>query len=515
MRVTNTMLTNNSLVNMQKTKSNYLTYLEQYSTQKKISKPSDDPIIAVRSLKYRTSMSELEQYTKKNIPDAMSWMDTTEKALTQVNDMLTYMNGYCVQAAQDSYELEDRDTIIDTLKQYKEFIYNQQLNQDYAGRYVFAGYRTDTEMMFKEDQSHQTYSIVENQVPADISQDKYVYGGAVYTAGKSAEDYANMAPELRECYKITLSYDELDTTNNPSNPEEYKDYVTISYTDADGNPVKVTAKTMSVAEMPQNTAYNLEINGVGADGAVFIPETGELIIGDNLYEDIKKTEGYSISYNKTEFTTQNVRPEHYFDCTVYDAVTEETINYSNPDEQNIDYQINFGQMLTVNTLGNESISLGIGRTIDNIVTASNDLSAAKDALASVEKRIAETSLDAVDANGNNIVESLTRLKEELETEITLKTTILHEAFGAGLTDVKKYQNEVNTSLSDLGARYKRLQLTESKLEKLQVSYEELLSTNEDVDIGEAYIKYTEADLLYQASLSATSKLLGNSLLDFI
>jgi len=200
---------------------------------------------------------------------------------------------------------------------------------------------------------------------------------------------------------------------------------------------------------------------------------------------------------------------------VYDAVTEETINYSNPDEQNIDYQINFGQMLTVNTLGNESISLGIGRTIDNIVTASNDLSAAKDALASVEKRIAETSLDAVDANGNNIVESLTRLKEELETEITLKTTILHEAFGAGLTDVKKYQNEVNTSLSDLGARYKRLQLTESKLEKLQVSYEELLSTNEDVDIGEAYIKYTEADLLYQASLSATSKLLGNSLLDFI
>ena len=74
MRVTSTMLTNNSIVNMQKTKNNYLTYLEQYSTQKKISKPSDDPVIAVRSLKYRTNMSELEQYLKKNIPDAMSWI---------------------------------------------------------------------------------------------------------------------------------------------------------------------------------------------------------------------------------------------------------------------------------------------------------------------------------------------------------------------------------------------------------------------------------------------------------
>lgn len=515
MRVTSTMLTNNSLVNMQKTKNNYLTYLEQYSTQKKISKPSDDPIIAVRSLKYRSSMSELDQYLKKNIPDAMSWMDITEEALKQVNDMLTYMNGYCVQAAQDSYELEDRQTIIDTLKQYKDFIYKQQLNQDYAGRYVFAGYRTDTSMVFKEAQQTQTYTITEKQLPADIGQDKYVYGGAVYTENTSAEDYAEMAPELKECYKITLSYSELDTTNDVDNLNDTKDYVTISYTDVNGVKKEVTATTISVAAEPQNTAYNLEKNGVGTDGAVFIPETGEVILGDNLYEEIKKSEGYTVVYNKTNFSSDNIRPEHYFDCTVYDSQTGTTTEYKNPDVQNINYQINFSQMLTVNTLGNESISLGIGRTIDNIIFASDDLDASKKALAAVEKRISETSIDAVDENGNNIVESLNRLKEEIGTEITLKTTILHEAFGSGLTDIKKYQDEVNTSLSDLGARYKRLQLTESKLDNLNVSYEELLSTNEDVDIGEAYIKYTEADLLYQASLSATSKLLGNSLLDFI
>ena len=361
----------------------------------------------------------------------------------------------------------------------------------------------------------QTYTITEKQLPADISQDKYVYGGAVYTENTSAEDYAEMAPELRQCYKITLSYNELDTTNDVNNLSDTKDYVTLKYTDENGVPKEITAITMSVAAEPQNIAYNLEKNGVGTDGAVFIPETGEVILGDNLYEDIKKSEGYTVVYNKTNFSTDNIRPEHYFDCTVYDSQTDTTIDYKNPDVQNINYQINFSQMLTVNTLGNESISLGIGRTIDNIISASDDLDASKKALAAVEKRISETSIDAVDENGNNIVESLNRLKEEIGTEITLKTTILHEAFGSGLTDIKKYQDEVNTSLSDLGARYKRLQLTESKLDNLNVSYEELLSTNEDVDIGEAYIKYTEADLLYQASLSATSKLLGNSLLDFI
>ena len=76
-------------------------------------------------------------------------------------------------------------------------------------------------------------------------------------------------------------------------------------------------------------------------------------------------------------------------------------------------------------------------------------------------------------------------------------------------------NSYEIVLTDAIARYKRLQMTEAKLDDLNVSYEELLSENEDVDIGEAYIKYTEADLLYQASLSATSKVLGNSLLDFI
>jgi len=35
------------------------------------------------------------------------------------------------------------------------------------------------------------------------------------------------------------------------------------------------------------------------------------------------------------------------------------------------------------------------------------------------------------------------------------------------------------------------------------------------DLGEAYVNFSEADLLYQATLNATSKILGQSLLNFI
>ncbi len=511
MRVTNSMLTNNSVINMQKTKQNYLDHLEQYNTQKKISRPSDDPIVAVRSLKYRTNMTEITQYLDKNIPDAFSWMDVTESALKQVNGILTNMYSYSTQAASDSYELEDRETIIDTLKQYKEFIYKQQLNSDYAGRYVFAGYRTDTQMIFTEPQSHQTYTITENLKAAEIDNAKYVYGGAVYAEGTSASEYANSAPELKECHRMTLSYKELDGANLDGEA----DYVTIKYKAADGSDKEVTAKTISIATKPQNTAYNTEVNGVGDSGVVFIPETGELIFGNTVYDEIRTTGDFSVVYNKSEFKENDVRPEHYFNCDVYDSGTGKTTNYTYPEGQDIDYQVNFSQTLKVNTLGCESIDLGIGRMIDTIVSASDDMDRSRKELEKIQKMIDETDIEAVDANGNNIVESLERLKSEIETEITLKNTILQETFGASLTEIKKYQSQINTSLSDLGARYKRLQLTNTKLEDLEVSYEELLSENEDIDIGEAYIKYTEADLLYQASLSATSKLLGNSLLDFI
>ena len=70
MRVTNTMIMNNSANNMNINKSNVDTLNNQMSSQKKISRPSDDPVIAIRALRLRSTLSEIDQYYEKNIPDA-------------------------------------------------------------------------------------------------------------------------------------------------------------------------------------------------------------------------------------------------------------------------------------------------------------------------------------------------------------------------------------------------------------------------------------------------------------
>ena len=72
MRVTSKMMNSNALNNINRNKTNLSMLANQYATQQKIQRPSEDPVVAVRSLKYRTSVAELEQYAKKNVPDAMS-----------------------------------------------------------------------------------------------------------------------------------------------------------------------------------------------------------------------------------------------------------------------------------------------------------------------------------------------------------------------------------------------------------------------------------------------------------
>ena len=88
MRITNSMITLHSQRNINQTKGLVDTYNEQMTTQKKISKPSDDPVVAIRSLRLRDSLSEVKQYTEKNIPDATSWFEVTETALTNISKNL-------------------------------------------------------------------------------------------------------------------------------------------------------------------------------------------------------------------------------------------------------------------------------------------------------------------------------------------------------------------------------------------------------------------------------------------
>lgn len=142
MRITNSMMTNRLLTNVNRNMTSLDKYYNQMSTGKKIQMPSEDPITASRALKFRTIVSDTEQYSK-NVKQATSWMEITESAFGNINSILANMREKCVYGATDGLESSDREKII---TEYNDLLaqLEGELNVTYMGRYVFSGFKTDT-----------------------------------------------------------------------------------------------------------------------------------------------------------------------------------------------------------------------------------------------------------------------------------------------------------------------------------------------------------------------------------
>ena len=159
MRVTNNMIMSNTKININGNKTNVNTLNNQMTSQKKISKPSDDPVIAIRALRLRSSLSQINQYYEKNIPDAEAWLDVTETSLTNMKKLLTTIHTQCDAGANGTPTEEDRKTILKQLQSLSDQIYSEG-DADYAGRTVFTGYKTNSTLTFQAD-SKEAYNISE------------------------------------------------------------------------------------------------------------------------------------------------------------------------------------------------------------------------------------------------------------------------------------------------------------------------------------------------------------------
>ena len=152
MRITNKIMQRNNLANINTNKIYQDKLSTQMSTQKKVNRPSDDPVVAIRALRLRSNVTEITQYYSKNIPDAESWLSVTEDALKNLTQVVTSMISQCTKGSNGDLTTSDREIILEQLKALGEEIYSTG-DADYAGRYVFTGYRTDTSLSFPEAQN--------------------------------------------------------------------------------------------------------------------------------------------------------------------------------------------------------------------------------------------------------------------------------------------------------------------------------------------------------------------------
>ena len=115
MRITNKIIQNNNLSNINTNKIYQDTLSTQMSTQKKINRPSDDPVVAIRALRLRSSVTEVTQYYSKNIPDAESWLNVTEDALKNLSQIMTSMISQFTMGSSGVLKTVDIQIILEQL----------------------------------------------------------------------------------------------------------------------------------------------------------------------------------------------------------------------------------------------------------------------------------------------------------------------------------------------------------------------------------------------------------------
>lgn len=138
------------LDNLFKSQAKMDKYLTQINTGKKISKPSDNPVIAMKGINYRTEVAEVEQYTR-NASEVWNWFDHSDDVLDKTTKAMHRMEELAVQAANGTNSENELDSIAKEVEQLKEQLVefaNTQVN----GKYIFNGTDTDKKpVILKED----------------------------------------------------------------------------------------------------------------------------------------------------------------------------------------------------------------------------------------------------------------------------------------------------------------------------------------------------------------------------
>lgn len=276
MRITTKMMQNRSLNNLNTNKTLQEKLTTQLSTMKKITRPSDDPVIAIRSLKLNSTLNKIDQYYEKNSNDAQSWLELTESAIKTTNSILEDMSGYITQCAQGSLTAEERAAILQNLANYQSEIYSTG-NATSAGRNIFTGYRTDTPLTFLKDKTER-YSITEQRDNSYIDTITHtvigdmanINAGNFNTASYSA--YTEYQVKSYDVARMRLAYNNLDIDTDAT---KNADKIKLSYfTDVNTDAAHGTAKGASISTtsysifMNQNVVNNgeMEITVTGKDG---------------------------------------------------------------------------------------------------------------------------------------------------------------------------------------------------------------------------------------------------------
>jgi flagellar hook-associated protein 3 FlgL len=394
-RITNNMMVTNTIRNINAAANRLNEATERVSTELKISLPSDDPVVATKTIKYRDYIAKIEEY-QANASAASSWQKTTADAVSELVDYVTAISENISQAASGTASVSDWADIKEEVSAYLEGIV-QVLNTDFGGRYVFGGFSV----------SEEPYALVERMATNVTAAGGYDAGDLSLASDLAAGSYSVTVSLTGGTYTVAMT---------------------------DGTNTYTGTTTSSTGTVELKTATGEVMATLTAPTGGFTSETFTF----------DASECMAVTYKGQYLST--IMPTTVDAATVQAMYAGNTYVDSGADES-IKYDLGYGAAVVVNTEGQDVV----GDSAGNLFNTITKLLIALGADSTTETTDYQVYDAATDTVSTKSISTIDELLEDIQTDLDRLTTA-QAVLGGRMT----YVDNVSDRLSNDYTNYSTL-----------------------------------------------------------
>lgn len=261
MRITNKMMSNSFLADMNVNLNHMKRKQEQLDTGKEFKRPSDSPFKAARSMQIYSEIYANEQYNT-NINHTINWLDTTDSALDNLGKSLSRIRELMVSAGNGTYDKDELKAVKDEISEKVNEI-SQILNTSFDGKYIFGGTHGDKKPTTVDENGELIAGTIGDNLKVEISS------GVVIEYSVNANEFLNFKNQTLE--------------------DKNKKAVKL---DANGNTLRVNNKLHLIDESDKEIQYN--------GGPISVSNDGKLTDKDGKLLKVDKDTGKLLKEDGTE-----------------------------------------------------------------------------------------------------------------------------------------------------------------------------------------------------------------------
>jgi len=479
----------------------------QASSQKKVNRPSDDPVGMSRILNHRDTLESMGQY-RENIETATGWLNIADEILLQVDTVITRLKEIAEQAATGTMGQDNREQVSYEARQLFGQLINIA-NTEYEGKHIFGGHKTDessfveTLWMTTNDSNVAAapFSITGNTedtvlvrflTDGDVDTDDLDYeysldGGKTFTqstlaAGTNTLDLDGVLLTLTN--GTTVSAHDPNISGSTDNGTWMWIRPTAQYMGDDQDSVLVDTLGPST--------LNTAASGVFREN-VIVRIDGDTALASNISYSYSVDGGVNWSSGHTSFSPATassatlVVPGGYLTLTSNSGslLAQGNQFVIRPQTGRIMFEISPGEEIQVNSIG-------------------------KDVFGGIYQHPGSNAAGIVFGAGSqhNLFETAGNLVGYLETNN-------QEGIQQALENLRESNEHILNNAARIGARENRLQVADSVLQTLEYSETNQLSRIEDVDMTELMTQLASQQIIYETVLKSSSMIMRMSLANYI